>query len=166
MTPQIPKRLIMCRFKHFQGSKNPSRHVTRRVERPCSNHFPSNRPSRPQNPDRRKKERKEERKFFSRFYNNLLVIQVTHHFIILFFSEMVFFRSLLRERKKINFFRRIGDEMTRFLKRFAFSRVPQRVDVFSKGRPLRAFLRISPLPSLRIQTRILEFRRALSGPNP
>ena len=78
--------LILGRWGHSQGPKNPSRHVTQKVVRPCSNHFPSLRPSRPQNPDRRKKEEEEED--FSGNLNNLLVIWVTYLKNINFFGEV------------------------------------------------------------------------------
>ena len=73
-TPQIPQMLILGRWGLFQDSKNPSRPVTQKVVRLCSNHFPSKRPSRPRNPDRRKK--KEEEEDFSGNLNNLLVRKI------------------------------------------------------------------------------------------
>ena len=72
-TPQKPQMLILGRWGHFQDSKNPSRPVTQKVVRLCSNHFPSLRPSRPENPDRRRKKEEED---FSRNSNNLLVRKI------------------------------------------------------------------------------------------
>ena len=74
-TPQKPQMLILGRWGHFQDSKNPSRPVTQKVVRLCSNHFPSKRPSRPQNPDRRRKKKKKEEDFSGNL-NNLLVRKI------------------------------------------------------------------------------------------
>ena len=103
-SPQIPQMLILGRWGLFQDSKNPSRPVTQKVVRLCSNHFPSKRPSRPENPDRRKKKKKkEERKKedFSGNLNNLLVRKIHLSKCINFLR--IFYSVYVKEVELVNF---------------------------------------------------------------
>jgi hypothetical protein len=135
-TPQIPQMLILGRWGHSQGPKNPSRHVTQKVVRPCSNHFPSNRPSRPQNPDRRRRRKKEED--FSGISNNLLVIWVTYlkmNSFLEFFNQFKVRSWTLKICKNLIFSDVSEKEWHVFNTLRVFKGALDSLMCFSKGRP-------------------------------